>query len=272
VALDQRPHLGQAVPGEGAAGDDRGRPAVLGPSEQPQRAGQLASGPAGLVLVRAVGLVHGDDVGELEHALLDPLELVAGAGQGQQQERVGHLRHQRLRLADPDRLDEQDVVAGGGHDDQRLPGRAGDAAEGARRRGRAHEGGRVSREPGHPGLVAEDAAAAAGRRRVDRQHRDPVPVVDELAAEGVDEGGLADAGDAGDADPLGRPRVRQQPGQHVLGEDPVVRAARLDQRDRAGDAGPRPGEDRVCVPRCLRPPVGGVVHSLTLLMPQLWSR
>jgi hypothetical protein len=198
--------------------------------------------------VRAVGLVHRDDVGQLEHALLDPLELVAGAGQGQQQERVGHLGHQRLRLAHADGLDEQDVVAGGGHDDQRFPGRAGDPAQRARRRRRAHERGRVGGEPGHAGLVAEDAAAAAGRRRVDRQHRDPVPVVDELAAEGVDEGGLADAGDAGDADPLGRSRVRQQPGQHVLGEDPVIGAARLDQRDRPGDARPGPGEDRVRVP------------------------
>jgi hypothetical protein len=133
VALNQGPHLGQAVPGEGAAGHDRGRPAVLGPAEQPQRAGELAGGAPGLLLVRAVGLVHGHDVGQLEHALLDPLELVAGAGQGQQQEGVGHLRHQGLRLPDAHRLHQQDVVAGGGHHDQRLPGRAGDAAEGAGR-------------------------------------------------------------------------------------------------------------------------------------------
>jgi len=265
VALDQRPHLAQAATGEGAAGDDRGGPAVLGPAEQPQRAGQLASGAPGLVLVRSVGLVHGDDVGQLEDALLDPLKLVAGAGQGQQQERVGHLRHQGLRLAHADRLDQQDVVAGGGHDHQRLPGRAGDAAERARRRRRAHERGRVGRKPGHPGLVAEDAAAAAGRRRVDRQHRDPVALVDELAAEGVDEGGLADAGDAGDADPPGRPGVRQQPGQHVLGEDPVVGPARLDQRDRAGDAGPGPGQNRVRVPGGGVPLVGhGVVSRLAV--------
>ena len=75
---------------------------------------------------------------------------------------------------DADRLDEHDVVAGRLHDDDRLAGRAGDAAERAGRRRRADERVRVGGEPGHPGLVAEDAAAGAGRRRVDGEHRDPV--------------------------------------------------------------------------------------------------
>ena len=94
----------------------------------------------------------------------------------------------------------------------------------------------------------------------------PVSLVDEPAAEGVDEGGLADAGDSGDADPLGRAGVRQQPGEHVLGEDPVVRAARLDQRDRAGDAGPGPVEDRVRVPGGVRR-FGHVCHLTEFMSP-----
>jgi len=44
------------------------------------------------------------------------LQLVAGAGEREEQEGVGHLRHEGLGLADADGLDQQDVIAGG-HDD-----------------------------------------------------------------------------------------------------------------------------------------------------------
>jgi hypothetical protein len=107
-------------------------------------------------------------------------------------------------------------------------------------------------EPGHPGLVAQDAAAAAGGGRVDSQHGDAVPPVDQPAAEGVDEGRLAHAGNAGDADPPGPVGVRQQPVQHMLGQHPVIGAARLHQRDRAGDARPRSGQHRIGVPANIR--------------------
>ena len=48
-------------------------------------------------------------------------------------------------------------------------------------------------EAGHPGLVAEDAAARHGRRRVDGEHRHPVTLTDQHRAERVDERRLADA-------------------------------------------------------------------------------
>ena len=80
VFVDEVPHLGEAVAGGGAAGDDRDGLSFLRPSEQAQRAGQLAGGPARLGGVRAVSLVHGDDVRQLQDASLDPLQLVAGRG------------------------------------------------------------------------------------------------------------------------------------------------------------------------------------------------
>ena len=73
------------------AGDHRRRPLPLA-AHQPQRAGELAGGGAGLLLAVAVGLVDRDHVGDLEDALLDALQLVAGAGQGEEQERVDHAR------------------------------------------------------------------------------------------------------------------------------------------------------------------------------------
>ena len=70
----------------------------VGAVQQPQRAGQLAGGRAGAsVCVRAVGLVDRDHVGQLEDALLDALQLVAGAGQREQQEASRPCRRRRSR-------------------------------------------------------------------------------------------------------------------------------------------------------------------------------
>ena len=63
-----------------------------------------------------------------------------------------------------------------------------------------HERGGIDRQSGHPGLVAEDRPARAGARGIDRQHRHPVTGCGEVHAELVDEGRLADARYAGDAD------------------------------------------------------------------------
>jgi hypothetical protein len=62
--------------------------------------GQLGGRPH-----QAVGLVDRDHVHQLQQAALDPLQLVAGPGQHQGQEAVGHVGHHRLGLADADRLD-----------------------------------------------------------------------------------------------------------------------------------------------------------------------
>ena len=118
---------------ERGAGDDRRRPLVLRPHHA-QRAGQVARRGACLLLAVAVGLVDRDHVGDLEDALLDALQLVAGAGQGEEEERVDHAGDGHLRLADADRLDQHHVVAGGLEHGHRLHGGAGDAAERARRR------------------------------------------------------------------------------------------------------------------------------------------
>ena len=85
----------------------------------------------------AVGLVDRDHVGELDHALLQALQFVAGAGEHQHQEKVGHVGDSGLRLADADRLDDDDVVAGRLAYQHRLARLGGDAAEraGGRARG-----------------------------------------------------------------------------------------------------------------------------------------
>ena len=54
-----------------------------------------------------VGLVDDDQVGQLHHALLDRLQVVAGVGQLQQHEHVGHAGDRGLALADADGLDDR---------------------------------------------------------------------------------------------------------------------------------------------------------------------
>ena len=76
---------------------------------QSQCARIIARRDARTTLVLAVGFVHRDHVGQLEHALLDPLQLVAGAGNHQDEKEVDHLRHERLALTDSDRFDQYDV-------------------------------------------------------------------------------------------------------------------------------------------------------------------
>ena len=114
-----------------------------------------------VVIVETVG------VGQLEDAALDALELVARAGQEEDEEEVDHRRDRELRLPDADRLDDDDVVARRLADEHRLARAARDAAERAARRARPDERLGSGREPRHPRLVAEDAAARERARRVD---------------------------------------------------------------------------------------------------------
>ena len=130
---------------------------------------------AGLLLAVAVGLVDRDHVGDLEDALLDALQLVAGAGQGEEQEGVDHAGDGDLGLADADGLDQHHVVARRLEHHHRLRWSRGRRRRGCRPtgEGRMKASGSTARR-GHPGLVAEHRAAGAHAGRVDRQHPDPV--------------------------------------------------------------------------------------------------
>ncbi len=231
MLLEALPEHVQAGAVPAAAGQHGRCPGRVRRLEQAQRAGQLAGRGAGVEFVRAVRLVHGDDVGELQDALLDALELVAGAGQGEQQEAVDHARDGGLGLADADGLHQHHVVAGRLHHHHRLAGGTGHPAERARGGRGADERGRVDGELLHPGLVAQDGAARAAGGRVDGEHRDPVAEAGEHGAERLDEGGLAHPRHPGDADPHRVARVRQQLDQQPLGERPVVGPGGLHQGD-----------------------------------------
>jgi hypothetical protein len=199
-----------------------------------QGAGEFASGRAGLALVVAVGLVDGDDVGELQDAALDPLQCVAGARDREQQERVHHSGDGHLGLPDPHGLDEHHVVARRLHQHDGLAGGPRDPAERAGARRGPDERVLVVGERRHAGLVAEDRALRARGRRVDGEHGHAMAVRGEAGAERLDERRLADAGHAADPDPPGSTGPGQQFHQQLLRGLPVVGPARLHERDRAG--------------------------------------
>src|SRR5699024_4671205 len=141
--------------------------------------------------VGAVGLVDRHHVGQLQDALLDALELIAGPGQREEGEAVDHPGDGDLGLAHPHGLDEDHVEPRGLHEHDGLAGRLGDAAQRAGGRRRPDVGPGFARQGGHPGLVAEDRPPGARGGRVDREYRDLVPLLYQVEAEGLDEGRLA---------------------------------------------------------------------------------
>ena len=88
----------------------------------------------------AVGLVDRDHVGQFDDAFLQALQFVAGAGQHQHQEKIGHVGDRGLRLADADRFHQHHVVAGRLAEQHGLARLGGDAAERAGGGRGAHEG------------------------------------------------------------------------------------------------------------------------------------
>ena len=265
AVLEHRgPHVVEAVAGLRAAGEHGGTAGVGVGVHQPHRAGELPGGDPRIAGVLAVGLVDRDDVGHLEDAALDALQLVAAPGQGQEQEGVDHLGDGDLGLTDADGLDEHDVEARGLEHEHPLAGRPRDATEvGARGRG-SHEGILARRQLRHPRAVTEDRAAGAGAARVDRHDRDPVTPLDEPGPERVDEGRLAGPRDARDAHAHALTGVGGEQREQLACPLPVVRAGGLDERDRPRDVCPGalthpPGQvgDRLRH-RCRRPaPAGG---------------
>ena len=159
---------------------------------------------------------------------------------------------------DTDGLDQDDVEAGGLAEQHGLTGAAGDAAEVAAAGGGADERLGPVRQLGHAGLVAEDRSARAATRGVDGQHRQPVVLLDDVDAEGLDEGRLADAGRTGDADPGGATGVGQQRLEDLVGELAVVGPGGLGEGDRPGQRPAVTGPDALDE---LRRAIGSAAHA-----------
>ena len=166
--FDDRPHRGDLGRGECARGEHAWRPdAIAAARDEMERRLDLADGPSRRGRIE-IGLVDDDEIGQIHHALLDRLQIVARVRQLQQHEHVGHAGDRRFALADADGLDHDDVEARRLDDADRLARRRRDAAERAAARARPDEGAGVDREPLHACLVAEDRAAPTRSSSTDR--------------------------------------------------------------------------------------------------------
>ena len=155
---------GEPAPLRRAVADDVGpnpgqARARRGREHRPQlRRRALGTGP--------VALVDDDDVGDLEQARLDGLDLVAHLRRLEDDRRVGRGRHLHLALAGADRL-EQDHLEAGGVENGRGGHRRGRQPAGMPARGHApDEDAVVGRVGLHPHAVAQDRAAGDRRGRV----------------------------------------------------------------------------------------------------------
>ena len=154
------------------AGDCARRPSRLRCREKVQRVLRLGARTFRGSHVCAIGLVYRHQVGQFHHAALDALQLIARAGQRDQQKEVHHLVHRGLRLAHADRL-HQDVPVSRSLAQQHRLARPLRHAAGNSARGRRPDKRHLARrERRHARLVAQNAAAGDLAAGVDRQHRD----------------------------------------------------------------------------------------------------
>ena len=120
----------------------------------------------------AVGLVHHEDVGDLEQARLHHLHRVARLGHQDDDDGVGEPHDVELGLPDADRLDEDDVHAERVEQAHHVARRARQAAVAAARGQAADEDAGVEEVGLHADAVAEHGAARERARRVDRDDAD----------------------------------------------------------------------------------------------------
>src|SRR5439155_26140771 len=159
-------------------------------------------------------------------------------GNGDEADGVGDANDLDLLLPHSDGLDQNDAVPERVEDVDDARGGARETAGVTAARHAADEKALVEETLAHPNSVAEDRAAAEGRRRVHRDDRDAVGRRAVRAGEPVHERALPTAGRTGDADDLGVTGERIERAQRVRGAGLVVLNDREKARDRAFIAGP----------------------------------
>ena len=141
-----------------------------------------------------VHLVDRDHVRDLHDPRLERLDGVTGARHEHEQDDVGDADHLDLALPRADRLEEDEVLARGVDQQERLQRRLGQPAEMPTRAHRADVHVRIEEVVGEPDPVAQSAPCVNGLEGVDGDHADASPEPAGVADERAHERGLADPG------------------------------------------------------------------------------
>ena len=228
-----------AVPQLGDAGAVRCRPSPTIGTDHPELAGAAVSADSSSICCRSrrvsvdarpVGLVDGEDVGDLHQAGLGRLHAVAPPGVDDDDGRVGLAGDLDLDLPDADGLDDDPAVPERVEQADRLRRRQRQPAEVAAGRHRADEHARVGGVVLHPHAVAEDGPAGERRRRVDGEHGDLVAEAAEVRDQRRCQRALAGARRPGEPDRVGVPGQRGGEAADLPGRV----AAALDEREQPG--------------------------------------
>jgi hypothetical protein len=200
-----------------------------------------AQGHDGVVGALLVGLVDGENVGDLQDAGLDGLHVVAQARHLDDDGGVGRPGDVHLGLAGADRLDDDQVKAGGVQHLDGVGGGPGQATQVAPAGHTADENAGVAGQVPHTDAIAENGPAAERTGGVygDNAHRPGRVQPTKVQRQAVDQRALAAARRPGHADDVRPAGVGKQCGQRRLGFGAVV----FDEADGPGDSPPLPGQD-----------------------------
>ncbi len=237
--IDGLHHLVEPLTRRRLRADDRRAPLSVGIVVKAEQRLDFGHGPIGAV---AVGLVHDEHVGNLHHARLQRLHLVAHAGHEHENRDIGGAGDVDFVLPHADGLDRDDVFSGGVEHERRVGRRARQTAEMPARRHAADEHAGVLRVRLHAHAIAKHRAAAERAGGIDGEHADCAAGLAPPRDEAIDQRALAGAGRAGDADEKRAPR---SPEQLAHERGPLIDVV-LDERDAARDAARIAGEDRIC--------------------------
>ncbi len=155
----------------------------------------------------AVGLVHHEDIGNLENPGLDGLDVVPQPGDHHHQRGMGGADDFHLVLADADRLDDDDIPPHGIEDADDIVGGAGESAEVSAGPERADENAVVGGVPVHADAIAQDGTAAERAGGIDRHHGHGFALLPKSLDQLVGQGGFAGPGRAGHSQNEGLARM-----------------------------------------------------------------
>ena len=142
------------------------------PARPVQHLHHRANLAAELIGHRVVGFVHDEHVGDLHDAGFEHLNRVAAARLQRDERRLRELGDFDLALSDADRFDQHDVEAERVHQQHRVGGRAGKAAEMSAAGHRANEDVAIGEMLGKADAIAEQRAVRERRARIDRDDAD----------------------------------------------------------------------------------------------------